>query len=154
MRARPVCRLRLTIFPALHAFATPRLRVRSERRNARHTRRKGLQWALFSHSKLRRMMLTGLRVFGPELYRLGVVEECVAQDELAETALDLAREIAEKSPVAIKLAKQGLNQIEEMSLRDGYRHEQNLTAEVRKSADSKEAMQAFVEKRKPVFTGN
>jgi enoyl-CoA hydratase len=109
---------------------------------------------LFSHSKLRRMMLTGLRVFGPELYRLGVVEECVPADELAETALDLAREIAEKSPVAIKLAKQGLNQIEEMSLRDGYRHEQNLTAEVRKSADSKEAMQAFVEKRKPVFTGN
>jgi len=109
---------------------------------------------LFSHSKLRRMMLTGLRVFGPELYRLGVVEECVPADELGETALDLAREIAEKSPIAIKLAKQGLNQIEEMSLRDGYRHEQNLTAEVRKSADSKEAMQAFVEKRKPVFTGN
>ena len=109
---------------------------------------------LFSHSRLRRMMLTGLRVFGPELYRLGVVEQCVAPDELMETALDLAREIAQKSPVAIKLAKQGLNQIEEMTLRDGYRFEQNMTAEVRKSADSKEAMQAFIEKRKPVFTGN
>jgi len=108
---------------------------------------------LFSHSRLRRMMLTGLRVFGPELYRLGVVEQCVSPDELMEVALDLAREIAQKSPVAIKLAKQGLNQIEEMSLRDGYRFEQNMTAEVRKSADSKEAMQAFIEKRKPIFTG-
>ena len=108
---------------------------------------------LFSHSRLRRMMLTGLRVFGPELYRLGVVEQGVSPDELMEVALDLAREIAQKSPVAIKLAKQGLNQIEEMSLRDGYRFEQNMTAEVRKSADSKEAMQAFIEKRKPIFTG-
>lgn len=108
---------------------------------------------LFSHSRLRRMMLTGLRVFGPELYRLGVVEQCVSPDELMEVVLDLAREIAQKSPVAIKLAKQGLNQIEEMSLRDGYRFEQNMTAEVRKSADSKEAMQAFIEKRKPIFTG-
>ena len=78
---------------------------------------------------------------------------CVSPDELMEVALDLAREIAQKSPVAIKLAKQGLNQIEEMSLRDGYRFEQNMTAEVRKSADSKEAMQAFIEKRKPIFTG-
>jgi enoyl-CoA hydratase/carnithine racemase len=99
------------------------------------------------------MMLTGLRVFGPELYRLGVVEQCVSPDELMEVTLDLAREIAQKSPVAIKLAKQGLNQIEEMTLRDGYRFEQNMTAEVRKSADSKEAMQAFIEKRKPIFTG-
>lgn len=108
---------------------------------------------LFSHSRLRRMMLTGLRVFGPELYRLGVIEQCVSPDELMEAAVDLAREIAQKSPVAIKLAKQGLNQIEEMSLRDGYRFEQNMTSEVRKSADSKEAMQAFIEKRKPIFTG-
>jgi|TARA_B110000438_G_scaffold118405_1_gene115644 enoyl-CoA hydratase/carnithine racemase len=108
---------------------------------------------LFSHSRLRRMMLTGLRVFGPELYRLGVIEQCVSPDELMKAAVDLAREIAQKSPVAIKLAKQGLNQIEEMSLRDGYRFEQNMTSEVRKSADSKEAMQAFIEKRKPIFTG-
>ena len=77
----------------------------------------------------------------------------MSPDELMEAAVDLAREIAQKSPVAIKLAKQGLNQIEEMSLRDGYRFEQNMTSEVRKSADSKEAMQAFIEKRKPIFTG-
>ena len=77
----------------------------------------------------------------------------MSPDELMKAAVDLAREIAQKSPVAIKLAKQGLNQIEEMSLRDGYRFEQNMTSEVRKSADSKEAMQAFIEKRKPIFTG-
>ena len=67
------------------------------------------------------MMFTGLCVDGPELYRLGVVEACVAQDAPHDTALTLAREIAAKSPEAIRLAKHALNTIEEMSLRDGYR---------------------------------
>ena len=108
---------------------------------------------LFGHSRLRRMMLTGLRMYGPELYRLGVVEASVPAEDLMETALTLAREIAAKSPLAIKLAKHALNQIEEMSLRDGYRFEQSMTGELGKTEDSREAMRAFVEKRKPVFSG-
>jgi enoyl-CoA hydratase/carnithine racemase len=67
--------------------------------------------------------------------------------------MTLAREIASKSPIAIGLAKHALNTIEEMSLRDGYRFEQNMTAELSKYDDSKEAMLAFAEKRKPVFKG-
>lgn len=108
---------------------------------------------LFSHSRQRRMMLTGLRVFGPELYRLGVVEACTTPEDLMPQALAIAEEIAGKSPVAIKLAKNALNQIEEMTLRDGYRFEQSQTGELSKTEDSKEAMQAFVEKRAPVFKG-
>jgi enoyl-CoA hydratase len=108
---------------------------------------------LFGHSRLRRMMLTGYRVFGPELYRLGVVEACVPPEQLMPAALDLAREVAAKSPVAIKLAKHALNTIEELSLRDGYRFEQTLTGQLSQTEDSKEAMRAFVEKRKPEFKG-
>ena len=108
---------------------------------------------LFSHSRLRRMMLTGLRVYGEELYRLGVVEAVTTPDELMNTALELAREIAGKSPLASQMAKHALNQIESMNLRDGYRFEQTLTGELSKTADSKEAMRAFVEKRAPVFKG-
>ena len=108
---------------------------------------------LFGHSRLRRMMLTGYRVFGPELYRLGVVESCVKPEDLMPAALELAREVAAKSPVAIKLAKHALNTIEELSLRDGYRFEQTLTGQLSQTEDSKEAMRAFVEKRKPEFKG-
>ena len=108
---------------------------------------------LFPHSKARRMMFTGQRLSGADLYRLGAVEECVPADQLMGTARALAAEIAAKSPVAIRLAKHAMNTIEFMSLRDGYRFEQNMTGELSKHEDSREAMRAFVEKRPPVFKG-
>jgi len=106
---------------------------------------------LFGHSTLRRMMLTGYRVPGPELFRLGIVEACVPRAALMAWAMELAREIAAKSPAAIRLAKGALNTIEDMGLRDGYRYEQDLTAQLAEHPDAKEAAAAFLEKRKPVF---
>lgn len=108
---------------------------------------------LFGHSRVRRMMLTGMRMDGGELYRLGIVEACVPADQLVNSALELAQEIASKSPVSVQLAKRTLNAIEEMSLRDGYRYEQDMTAAISKTEDAKEAMAAFLEKRTPVFKG-
>ncbi|MCH9674806.1 MAG: enoyl-CoA hydratase/isomerase family protein [Gammaproteobacteria bacterium] len=113
----------------------------------RHTMR------LFGHSKGRRMMFTGERIGADELYRLGVIDAVYAPDALLDEATTLAADIASKSPIAMKLAKQAMNAIEFMSLRDGYRYEQNMTAELSHYEDSAEAMQAFVEKRDPVFTG-
>jgi enoyl-CoA hydratase len=108
---------------------------------------------LFSHSRLRTIALTGQRIFGPELYRTGVVESCVAPEELMAYVMEFAAVLAAKSPIAMKMAKGSLNAIEEMSLRDGYRYEQNLTGELGKTEDSKEAMRAFAEKRAPEFKG-
>jgi enoyl-CoA hydratase/carnithine racemase len=111
----------------------------------KHTQR------LFGHSRLRRMMLTGYRVPGAELYRLGVVECCVPRAQLMDEAMKIAREIAGKSPAAIRLAKRTLNTIEDMTLRDGYRYEQNMTTELGDHPDSAEAQAAFREKRKAVY---
>ena len=108
---------------------------------------------LFSHSRLRRMMLTGWRMSGAEMYRLGIVEACTAPDELMPAALELAATIASKSPVSTRMGKHTLNTIEDMSLRDGYRYEQDMTALIGKTEDAKEAQAAFREKRAPVFTG-
>ena len=108
---------------------------------------------LFSHSRLRRMMLTGMRVPGAELYRLGIVEACTAPEELMATALEIATVIAAKSPVSTRMGKHTLNVIEDMSLRDGYRYEQDMTAQISKTEDAREAQRAFAEKRAPVFVG-
>ena len=108
---------------------------------------------LFGHSRVRRMAVTGYRVPGAELYRLGVVEACVQPSELMPAAMTFAKDIASKAPLAVQLFKQSLNAIEDMSLRDGYRYEQDMTVQIGKTEDSKEAMRAFVEKRKPVFQG-
>jgi len=108
---------------------------------------------LFSHSRLRRMALTGYRVGGEELYRLGIVEACVAPDQLLATALEIARSIASKSPVSTRMGKHTMNVIEDLSLRDGYRYEQDMTAAIGKTGDAREAQLAFKEKRTPVFTG-
>lgn len=108
---------------------------------------------LFSHSRLRRMALTGHRVDAAELYRLGIVEACTAPDELMPAAMALAATVAAKSPVSTRMGKHTLNVIEDMSLRDGYRYEQDMTAAIGKTEDAKEAQLAFKEKRAPVFQG-
>lgn len=108
---------------------------------------------LFGHSLTRRMMFTGYRVPAAELYRLGIVECAVPLEELMPKAMEMAAVIAKKSPVASRTAKHAAATIENMTLRDGYRFEQNMTAEISKSEDAREAMRAFAEKREPVFTG-
>lgn len=111
----------------------------------RHTMR------VFPLSLTKRMVLTGWRVPAAELYRRGLIEGCVPRDQLLPEAMKIANEIASKSPAAIRLAKRAINTVETMGLKDGYRFEQNLTVEMTRHEDSKEAMRAFIEKRKPVF---
>jgi len=106
-----------------------------------------------ARSRVRSMYFTGRRATAAELYRLGVIEACPPREKLMEAALDIAREIAAKSPLAIRHIKRALNTIEELPVRDAYRFEQSVTVELSHTEDAREAQRAFVEKRKPVFKG-
>lgn len=106
----------------------------------------------FPYSLTRRLFLTGDRISGEELYRRGIVEACVPDDQLMPYAMDMARRLASKSPVAMRLAKQAIGTVGHVGFKDGYRFEQGLTAELAEHPDALEAMKAFIEKRPPRFT--
>jgi enoyl-CoA hydratase len=108
---------------------------------------------LFGRSLMRRMFFTGYRVPAAELYRLGIIEACTSAENLIPEAMKIAREIASKSPLGVEHAKQAANMVEVTPPRDAYRFEQNITMALSKTEDAKEARQAFLEKRAPVFKG-
>jgi enoyl-CoA hydratase/carnithine racemase len=108
---------------------------------------------LFPQNVVRRMHYTAERVSAQEACRLGAVVRVVPPERLMEEAMKDAAIIAAKMPLGIKLAKEGLNQIEWMDLKSGYRFEQTRTGILQKSEDATEAKRAFLEKRPPVFKG-
>lgn len=108
---------------------------------------------MFGRSFTRRMFYTGMRVPAAELYRRGVLDEVLPADQLMPAAMAIAQEIASKAPLAITYAKQAANMMDLMPQRDGYRFEQNITMALAQTEDAKEARQAFLEKRKPVYKG-
>lgn len=109
--------------------------------------------SLFGKSIGRQLFFTGDRVPAAELYRLGAISAVVPADQLMAKAREIADKIASKSPIGVVTAKQSYNTIESMSPRDAYRFEQNVTHALSQTDDAKEAKLAFLEKRKPVFTG-
>jgi enoyl-CoA hydratase len=104
-------------------------------------------------AKAMRMILTGEPITAREAEAAGLVA-VVTQDELVvEDALALAETIAQKSPLALRMAKEAVNAAYEMSLTDALAHERRLFYLLFASEDQKEGMAAFLEKRTPDFTG-
>lgn len=106
---------------------------------------------LVGRYKAREMYFTGERVDAHELYRLGAVRAVVPRDRLLEEALALAGELATKSPIALRLAKEAMNRIEDLPLEEAYRTEQDYTARLNTFEDAIEARAAYAEKRDPVW---
>lgn len=116
----------------------------------------GVRHALrfFGQSDARLMFYTARRLSGADLYRMGVVSASVPAAQLMGLAREIAREIAQKSPLAVRAAKTSFNITENLALRDGYRFEQSATVALSHTEDTKEAQRAFAEKRRPVFKGH
>lgn len=105
----------------------------------------------FGESNSRLMIMTGRRLYAPELLRMNVVSACTPPEDLMGTAMSIAQDIARASPSAVRAAKKSFGMTEHLSLYEGYRFEQSQTKALASSEDTAEAMAAFLEKRKPVF---
>lgn len=106
---------------------------------------------MFGQQKARMLMYRAQRVSADEAFRLGAIEKVVPAERLREVALEYAREIASKSGVAIRLAKEAFTLIEYPDPSRMYRTEQGFTAELYLSPESLEARRAFIEKRPATF---
>ena len=99
------------------------------------------------------LILTGRRFSAREGLAWGLVNR-VAPKELAfDEALRLAKEISERAPMAVGLIKEAVNKALDMDLESGLLHERRLFYLLFGTADQKEGMKAFIEKREPKFTG-
>ena len=104
-------------------------------------------------SKAMEMCLTGRMMDAEEAERSGLVSRVVAADRLVDEAVETAQKIAGMSrPIAL-MVKEAVDRSYEMSLSEGVRFERRLFQATFGTADQSEGMAAFVEKRKPSFSG-
>jgi enoyl-CoA hydratase len=103
--------------------------------------------------KAKELMFTGDRITADAAERLGLINRVVEDHLLMDEARSLARVLAQKSPLVLKLLKRALNDGAEMPLSAALRHEQAMIALVLDSADAHEGCSAFLEKRQARFTG-
>ena len=98
------------------------------------------------------MALTGRMMDATEAERAGLVSRIVPLDKLMEESLGAALMICDYSQLAIMAAKESVNRAFEGSLADGIMFERRMFHALFATADQKEGMDAFVNKRKAVFT--
>jgi enoyl-CoA hydratase/carnithine racemase len=99
------------------------------------------------------LVLTGRRFDAAEAQRLGIVNTVTKKREWLDAALELARTIASRPPIATKLAKQAVLAAEETGLAAGLEQERRLYELAMATEDRVEGMQAFLDKRKPEYRG-
>ena len=99
------------------------------------------------------LVLTGRRIDAKEALRFGFVNKVSPKREWLEDAKELARVIARRPPLAVKLAKQAVLAAEETSLTAGLANERRLFELAMATEDRVEGMRAFLDKRRPSFQG-
>ncbi len=99
------------------------------------------------------LVYSGRRIDAQEALRVGLAVHLFANDALNDEAEKIARTIAAKGPVAVRLAKQALRMGLEMDVARGNELERQAFARCFTTADQKEGMSAFVEKRAAAFQG-
>ena len=99
------------------------------------------------------MVLTARIIDATEAERIGLINKVVPHERLLEEAHQMAKEIASHPPVAIKMAKQALRRGMESTLSQAIDYETHLETYCFSTRDHYEAVNAFIEKRKPNFEG-
>lgn len=104
-------------------------------------------------AKAMELILTGRFLSAHEAHFYGLVNKVVPVEMYMHEAVELAKEIAQMSTIAVQLAKEAINRSFETQLDEGLMFERKNFYLTFASEDQKEGMKAFIEKRKPVYKG-
>src|ERR1017187_1461355 len=97
------------------------------------------------------MLLTGNMISAADAHRIGLVNRVVTAGKASEHALELARQIASKSMLTVKLGKQAFYRQRELNLADAYKLTIDVMVDNMLARDAEEGLNAFIEKRDPIW---
>jgi len=104
-------------------------------------------------ARAKELILTARRLSAGEALSWGLVAKVVPPERLREEALTLAGTVARQAPVSLRQAKRAIDQGLDLALEEGLDLENRMYQECLGTRDRREALVAFGEKRRPVFTG-
>ena len=108
---------------------------------------------LVGEGKAMEMILTGEIIDAKTAFNIGLVNHVFPAEQLREKTMEIATRIADKSPIALQLAKEAVKLASRSNLDEGLRREVDLFALCFSTEDKDEGVSAFLEKRKPSFKG-
>lgn len=109
---------------------------------------------LVGRGKAMQLICTGEMINAAEAHRIGLVEEVFAPEDLMDKTMEMAATIASKGPLAVVMAKECINRGLDGNLTAGCDLEKANFGSICGTGDKNEGMEAFLEKRKPRFTGH
>jgi enoyl-CoA hydratase/carnithine racemase len=112
-----------------------------------------LAW-LVGEGWAKRMILCGERINAATAERIGLVEEVVGKGQALERALALAEQVGEQSPTSVAFCKRLVHTGRDTVIASGLEGERDLFVELFSTADQREGVNAFLEKRKPQWTNS
>jgi enoyl-CoA hydratase len=104
-------------------------------------------------TRTKQLIFTGEIIDARTAYEFGLINRIVPHDQLMQAVMDMAQKISMQGPCALAEAKKTINEGIEKTLEDGCKLEINAFCRLFATEDQKEGMKAFLEKRKPCFTG-
>jgi enoyl-CoA hydratase/carnithine racemase len=99
------------------------------------------------------MLLTGTIIDAQEAERIGLVNKVVPPGKLDEAAMELANELAAKSPIALQMGKRAFYTMADMEYTKALEYMNEMMAELCITEDAREGVEAFLKKRKPQWKG-
>jgi enoyl-CoA hydratase/carnithine racemase len=108
---------------------------------------------LVGYGKAMQMVLTGELMDAREALRIGLINRVVSADALMNSAMEMAQDMAAKSPLSLSYSKEALHNGRDLTLDQGLRMELDLYLLLFATSDRVEGITAFKEKRKPEFKG-